>query len=223
MTEISDSIFAGKAKHFELLDLSENMISKIGENSFKDVKIGFVQLNSNRIEKIPTSAFTQNSVLGIIVLTNNPIDCNCDLAQIVIYTKNQTGGDVIGTCASPSDLNGTSIEPLLKSKTNEETRVTLCDACELNNTCLNDGECVTMNKTTKYCQCNDGFTGDYCENVVKSEEDNTVVIVVVVIIVLVVLAILVAVIIIKRRSAATVNREGQGKDQPDAVERTKLV
>ena len=198
------------------------MISKIGENSFKDVKIGFVGLGSNRIEKIPTNAFAQNFVFGHLLLTDNPIDCNCDLAQIVIYTKNQTDGNIIGTCASPNDLNGTSIMTL-KSKTNDEIRVTLCDACELNNTCLNEGECVAMNKTTTYCQCSDGFTGDQCENVVKSEEDNTVVIVVVVIIVLVVLAILVAIIIIKRRSAAAAKGEGQGKDQPDASERTKLV
>jgi len=218
LTEIPDSIFSGEAKHFEGLELSNNSISKIGENAFKNVKIGFVNLANNSIEKLPVKAFTQNFIFGTILIMDNPISCECDLAQIVIYTKNQTDGNLLGFCTSPIDLNGTPIHAL-KVKTDSEIREALCDVCELNNTCLNEAECVAINKTTSFCQCGSEFTGDRCENVVKSEDDHTVVVVVVVILILIALAALIAIFIIKRRSAAAV--KGQGKDQPDS--KTKLI
>uniref|UniRef100_T1JAY6 TIR domain-containing protein n=1 Tax=Strigamia maritima TaxID=126957 RepID=T1JAY6_STRMM len=108
-------------KVVEKLDLSDNNITKLDENTLKEFQdIPQIILSRNKIFLVNLTHFentyTNNSNMVDFDLSLNPFLCDCRLNRFVMYLRNQTAVFTFNIqnnyCSKPTQLKGTSLKSI---------------------------------------------------------------------------------------------------------------
>ena len=148
LTEIPNGLFS-KMTSFDYFQASDNLITKIGATAFNNVTTQVVSLHNNSISNLKPNFFAGSSIKNMI-LDLNPLFCDCELRMIAKYVQ-----VLAATCANM---------PSVTLSTTTAIAGQVCNQCQLNNTCLNGGICIPIEKTNLNCSCINDYTGRFCEN-----------------------------------------------------------
>ena len=148
---INDGVFT-PLRSLRRLFLTRNEIITIQGAAFRNMKMQFLGMSSNRIRTVPPSAFEGFTVSQRFLLLANPLDCSCRNAMS--YKVNFMDLKILGYCESPNQVRGKSV-----SKAHEE--LLECTMCDLD-PCRNQGQC-SGDKESYTCTCAERFTGKQCQ------------------------------------------------------------
>ena len=148
LTEIPNGLFS-KMTNFEHFQALNNLITKIGATAFNNITASQINLHNNSISNLKPNFFAASSIFNII-LDLNPLFCECELRMSAEYVQMLTA-----TCANM---------PSVTLSTTTAIAGQVCNQCQLNNTCLNGGICIPIEKTNLSCSCINDYTGRFCEN-----------------------------------------------------------
>lgn len=147
LTEIPNGLFDNLAS-FETFDASNNLITEIGDKSFNNVTASMVSLHNNSISNLKLTAFIGSSI-RYMLFDLNPLICECKLRKIAEHFE------VLSAKCSNMPSTTLSTATYIASQ--------VCNQCQLNNTCKNDGECIPIGKTGLNCSCVNDYSGQFCE------------------------------------------------------------
>lgn len=168
ISTIPNGLFT-KLNNFSLFDLTNNNIDTIEDRAFADVNAGSLNLFNNSLSSFLPSSFEGFKFKNFLIDTN-PINCDCQLMKFITFLKILNSERLFyGKCETPAERKGQQTSNLytMDKATLEEA---LCTVCDLNNTCLNHGVCILVNKTQIQCKCNTKFEGEDCSVPVANDD-----------------------------------------------------
>ncbi|XP_072262975.1 slit homolog 2 protein [Pyxicephalus adspersus] len=179
-------------RHLTLIDLSNNRISTLSNQSFSNMtqlltlilsynrlrciplrafsglnSLRLLSLHGNDISSVPQGAFNDLSSLSHLAIGANPLHCDCNLQWLSEWVKSEYKEPGIARCAGPGDLADKLLltTPSKKFTCHGPVDVNIlakCNPC-LSNPCKNDGTCNNDPVDFYRCTCPYGFKGQDCD------------------------------------------------------------
>ncbi|KAG9479676.1 hypothetical protein GDO78_011612 [Eleutherodactylus coqui] len=179
-------------KHLMLIDLSNNRISTLSNQSFSNMtqlltlilsynrlrctplkafdglnSLRLLSLHGNDISTIPQGAFSDLSSLSHLAIGANPLYCDCNMQWLSDWVKSEYKEPGIARCAGPGDMADKLLltTPSKKFTCHGPVDVNIlakCNPC-LSNPCKNDGTCKNDPVDFYRCTCPYGFKGQDCD------------------------------------------------------------
>uniref|UniRef100_A0A670ZEC7 Slit homolog 1 protein n=1 Tax=Pseudonaja textilis TaxID=8673 RepID=A0A670ZEC7_PSETE len=169
-------------KHLTLIDLSNNRISTLSNQSFSNmtqllteyflltcfpIYFLFRSLHGNDISLLPEGAFNDLSALSHLAIGANPLHCDCHMQWLSDWVKSEYKEPGIARCAGPGEM---ADKLLLTTPSKKFTCqgpmdvivLAKCSPC-LSNPCKNGGSCNNDPVDFYSCSCPYGFKGRDCE------------------------------------------------------------
>ncbi|KAL4843254.1 hypothetical protein H8958_008198 [Nasalis larvatus] len=166
-------------KHLTLIDLSNNRISTLSNQSFSNMtQLLTFSLHGNDISAVPEGAFNDLSALSHLAIGANPLYCDCNMQWLSDWVKSEYKEPGIARCAGPGEM---ADKLLLTTPSKKFTCQGLpgpcgflipgpvdvnilakCNPC-LSNPCKNDGTCNSDPVDFYRCTCPYGFKGQDCD------------------------------------------------------------
>ncbi|XP_035274857.1 slit homolog 2 protein isoform X2 [Anguilla anguilla] len=179
-------------RHLTLIDLSNNQISTLSNQSFSNMSelltlilsynrlrcipvkafdglksLRLLSLHGNDIAVIPEGAFQDLSALSHLALGANPLYCDCNMQWLSEWVKSGYKEPGIARCAGPGEMTDKLLltTPSKKFTCQGPVDVSIlakCNPC-LSNPCKNDGTCNNDPVDFYRCTCPYGFKGQDCD------------------------------------------------------------
>ncbi|XP_029114808.1 slit homolog 2 protein isoform X3 [Scleropages formosus] len=179
-------------KHLTLIDLSNNQISTLSNQSFSNMSdlltlilsynrlrcipvkafdglksLRLLSLHGNDIAVIPEGAFQDLSSLSHLALGANPLYCDCNMQWLSEWVKSGYKEPGIARCAGPGEMTDKLLltTPSKKFTCQGPVDVNIlakCNPC-LSSPCQNDGTCNNDPVDFYRCTCPYGFKGQDCD------------------------------------------------------------
>uniref|UniRef100_A0A8C4RSH2 Slit homolog 2 (Drosophila) n=1 Tax=Erpetoichthys calabaricus TaxID=27687 RepID=A0A8C4RSH2_ERPCA len=179
-------------KHLLLIDLSNNHISTLSNQSFSNMtelltlilsynrlrcipvkafdglkSLRLLSLHGNDISVIPEGAFHDLSALSHLALGANPLYCDCNMQWLSDWVKSGYKEPGIARCTGPGEMTDKLLltTPSKKFTCQGPVDVSIlakCNPC-LSNPCKNDGTCNNDPVDFYRCTCPYGFKGQDCD------------------------------------------------------------
>ncbi|XP_062864239.1 slit homolog 2 protein [Trichomycterus rosablanca] len=184
-------------KHLTLIDLSNNQISTLSNNSYSNMSelltlilsynrlrcipakafeglrsLRLLSLHGNDIAVIPEGAFKDLSSLSHLALGANPLHCDCNMQWLSDWVKSGYKEPGIARCAGPKDMTDKLLltTPSKKFTCTGPLDITIqakCNPC-LSNPCRNNGTCTNHPIDFYRCTCPYGYKGQDCEETIHA-------------------------------------------------------
>ncbi|KAJ7412912.1 hypothetical protein WISP_94071 [Willisornis vidua] len=155
-------------KHLTLIDLSNNRISTLSNQSFSNMtQLLTLSLHGNDISVVPEGAFSDLSALSHLAIGANPLYCDCNMQWLSDWVKSEYKEPGIARCAGPGEMADKLLltTPSKKFTCQGPVDVNIlakCNPC-LSNPCKNDGTCNNDPVDFYRCTCPYGFKGQDCD------------------------------------------------------------
>uniref|UniRef100_A0A8C3QLY3 Slit homolog 2 protein n=1 Tax=Cyanoderma ruficeps TaxID=181631 RepID=A0A8C3QLY3_9PASS len=178
-------------KHLTLIDLSNNRISTLSNQSFSNMtqlltlilsynrlrcipartfdglKSLRLSLHGNDISVVPEGAFNDLSALSHLAIGANPLYCDCNMQWLSDWVKSEYKEPGIARCAGPGEMADKLLLTTPSKKFTCQGSVDInilakCNPC-LSNPCKNDGTCNNDPVDFYRCTCPYGFKGQDCD------------------------------------------------------------
>ncbi|EPY81129.1 slit 2 isoform 2-like protein [Camelus ferus] len=155
-------------KHLTLIDLSNNRISTLSNQSFSNMtQLLTFSLHGNDISVVPEGAFNDLSALSHLAIGANPLYCDCNMQWLSDWVKSEYKEPGIARCAGPGEMADKLLltTPSKKFTCQGPVDVNIlakCNPC-LSNPCKNDGTCNNDPVDFYRCTCPYGFKGQDCD------------------------------------------------------------
>ncbi|XP_071412817.1 slit homolog 2 protein isoform X2 [Pithys albifrons albifrons] len=179
-------------KHLTLIDLSNNRISTLSNQSFSNMtqlltlilsynrlrcipartfdglkSLRLLSLHGNDISVVPEGAFNDLSALSHLAIGANPLYCDCNMQWLSDWVKSEYKEPGIARCAGPGEMADKLLltTPSKKFTCQGPVDVNIlakCNPC-LSNPCKNDGTCNSDPVDFYRCTCPYGFKGQDCD------------------------------------------------------------
>ncbi|KAM8842768.1 LOW QUALITY PROTEIN: slit homolog 1b [Synchiropus picturatus] len=180
-------------KHLQLVDLSNNQISTLLDDSFSNMSqlttlilsynslrclpplslsglrsLRLLSLHGNDISELQQGTFSDVASLSHLAIGANPLYCDCRLLWLSDWVKSGYKEPGIARCAGPPGMEG----KLLLTTPPDHFRClgpvdpsvgAKCSPC-VSSPCQNQGTCHTHHTEPYVCSCTDGYTGRNCED-----------------------------------------------------------
>ncbi|RXG73149.1 Protein slit [Armadillidium vulgare] len=189
------SIDTSKIQHLKALkrlDFSNNQIAILQNNTFKELenlatlvvsynKLGCVErdafrglknlrllsLHGNDVSYLPEGTFKDLQSLSHIALGANPLYCDCSLAWLAKWVKNDYVEPGIAKCAEPRTLRDKLVLTTTPAMFTCQEKVPYevlakCDMC-YTFPCQNGGSCTSLPGKNYECICAPGYHGTECQ------------------------------------------------------------
>ncbi|KAF4790617.1 hypothetical protein TURU_138741 [Turdus rufiventris] len=92
-------------KHLTLIDLSNNRISTLSNQSFSNMtQLLTLSLHGNDISVVPEGAFNDLSALSHLAIGANPLYCDCNMQWLSDWVKSEYKEPGIARCAGPGEM-----------------------------------------------------------------------------------------------------------------------
>ncbi|KAJ8335077.1 hypothetical protein SKAU_G00407160 [Synaphobranchus kaupii] len=179
-------------RHLTLIDLSNNQISTLSNQSFSNMSelltlilsynrlrcipvkafdglksLRLLSLHGNDIAVIPEGAFQDLSALSHLALGANPLYCDCHMHWLSEWVKSGYKEPGIARCAGPGEMTDKLLltTPSKKFTCQGPVDVNILSKCNpcLSNPCKNDGTCNNDPVDFYRCTCPYGFKGQDCD------------------------------------------------------------
>ncbi|KAK1886129.1 Slit like 1 protein [Dissostichus eleginoides] len=184
-------------KFLQLVDLSNNKISSLSDDSFSNMSqlttlilsynslhcipplalgglrsLRLLSLHGNDISELQQGIFSDVASLSHLAIGANPLYCDCRLLWLSDWVKSGYKEPGIARCAGPGGMEGKLLLTTPADKFQclgpvEASVRAKCSPC-VASPCQNQGVCQ-VNETELYtCTCKSGFTGKHCETPVDA-------------------------------------------------------
>ncbi|MED6270790.1 Slit 1 protein [Characodon lateralis] len=184
-------------KYLQLVDLSNNKISSLSNDSFSNMSqlttlilsynslqcipplalaglrsLRLLSLHGNDISELHQGIFNDLATLSHLAIGANPLYCDCRLLWLSDWVKSGYKEPGIARCTGPQGMEGKLLltTPADKFQCLGPVDMTVqakCSPC-VSSPCQNQGTCH-IHQTQQYtCACNTGFTGKHCETPVDA-------------------------------------------------------
>ncbi|KAJ6659407.1 hypothetical protein lerEdw1_019139, partial [Lerista edwardsae] len=179
-------------KHLTLIDLSNNRISTLSNQSFSNMtqlltlilsynrlrcipartfdglkSLRLLSLHGNDISVVPDGAFNDLSALSHLAIGANPLHCDCNMQWLSDWVKSEYKEPGIARCAGPGEMADKLLltTPSKKFTCQGPVDVSILAKCSpcLSNPCKNDGTCNSDPVDFYRCTCPYGFKGQDCD------------------------------------------------------------
>ncbi|KAM4611248.1 slit homolog 1b [Polymixia lowei] len=188
-------------KFLQLVDLSNNRISSLADDSFSNMSqlttlilsynslrcipplalgglrsLRLLSLHGNDISELQEGIFSDVASLSHLAIGANPLYCDCRLRWLSDWVKSGYKEPGIARCAGPRGMEGKLLLTTPGEKFQclgpvEASVQAKCSPC-LSSPCLNKGLCQSHPTELYSCVCKAGFTGKYCETPVDACASN---------------------------------------------------
>ncbi|XP_041819743.1 slit homolog 1b [Chelmon rostratus] len=183
-------------KYLQLVDLSNNKISSLSDDSFSNMSqlttlilsynslrcipplalgglrsLRLLSLHGNDISELQQGIFSDVASLSHLAIGANPLYCDCRLLWLSDWVKSGYKEPGIARCAGPRGMEGKLLLTTPADKFQclgpvDASVQAKCSPC-VGSPCQNQGVCV--DHTQLYtCTCKSGFTGKHCETPVDA-------------------------------------------------------
>uniref|UniRef100_A0A4W3I3C6 Slit homolog 1 protein n=1 Tax=Callorhinchus milii TaxID=7868 RepID=A0A4W3I3C6_CALMI len=179
-------------KHLLLIDLSNNRISTLSNQSFSNMtdlltlilsynrlrciparafdglkSLRLLSLHGNDVSTIPSGVFNDLSSLSHLALGANPLYCDCKMQWLSDWVKSGYKEPGIARCAGPGDMTDKLLLTTPSKKFECQGPVDIgilakCNPC-FSNPCKNDGTCSNDPVDFYRCTCPYGYKGQDCD------------------------------------------------------------
>ncbi|XP_039191823.1 slit homolog 2 protein isoform X5 [Crotalus tigris] len=179
-------------KHLTLIDLSNNRISTLSNQSFSNMtqlltlilsynrlrciptrtfdglrSLRLLSLHGNDISVVPGGAFNDLSALSHLAIGANPLHCDCHMQWLSDWVKSEYKEPGIARCVGPGEMADKLLltTPSKKFTCPGPVDVSILAKCSpcLSNPCKNEGTCNNDPVDFYSCSCPYGFKGRDCE------------------------------------------------------------
>ncbi|XP_026556878.1 slit homolog 1 protein [Pseudonaja textilis] len=179
-------------RYLQLVDLSNNKISFLSNNSFTNMSqlttlilsynalqcipslafeglhsLRLLSLHGNDISTLPEGIFADVISLSHLAIGANPLYCDCQMRWLSSWVKTGYKEPGIARCAGPADMEGKLLltTPAKKFECQGPPLPIIqakCNPC-LSNPCQNKGSCQKDPLGSYRCVCPSGYKGKYCD------------------------------------------------------------
>ncbi|XP_060923455.1 slit homolog 1 protein-like [Limanda limanda] len=184
-------------KYLQLVDLSNNKISSLSDDSFSNMSqlttlilsynslrcipplslsglrsLRLLSLHGNDISELQQGIFSDVASLSHLAIGANPLYCDCRLLWLSDWVKSGYKEPGIARCAGPRDMSGKLLLTTPADKFQclgpvEASVQAKCSPC-VSSPCQNQGVCQVQHTQPYTCTCKAGFTGEHCETPVDA-------------------------------------------------------
>ncbi|XP_072239710.1 slit homolog 1b [Leuresthes tenuis] len=179
-------------KYLQLVDLSNNKISSLSDDSFSNMSqlttlilsynslrcipplalgglrsLRLLSLHGNDISELQQGIFSDVVSLSHLAIGANPLYCDCRLLWLSDWVKSGYKEPGIARCAGPRGMDGKLLLTTPADKFQclgpvESSVQAKCSPC-MSSPCQNQGICQVHHTQQYICTCTSGFTGKHCE------------------------------------------------------------
>ncbi|KAM7394699.1 hypothetical protein PAMP_021485 [Pampus punctatissimus] len=179
-------------KYLQLVDLSNNKISSLSDDSFTNMSqlttlilsynslrcipplalgglrsLRLLSLHGNDISELQQGIFNDVASLSHLAIGANPLYCDCRLLWLSDWVKSGYKEPGIARCAGPRGMEGKLLLTTPADKFQclgpvEASVQAKCSPC-VSSPCQNQGVCQVHHTQPYTCTCKAGFTGKLCE------------------------------------------------------------
>ncbi|XP_043224845.1 protein slit-like [Amphibalanus amphitrite] len=180
-------------RHLTRLDLSNNQIAVLSNNTFSDLKklstllvsynklqcversalaglkaLRILSLQGNDVSQLPDGAFDDLRDITHIALGSNPLYCDCGLRWLSDWVKGDYVEPGIARCAEPRQLQDKLVLTTPSSKFTcrgpvRREVLAKCNVC-YTDPCENGATCTPHGEQEYTCTCAAGFYGEKCQS-----------------------------------------------------------
>nr|XP_033479767.1 slit homolog 1 protein-like [Epinephelus lanceolatus]XP_033479768.1 slit homolog 1 protein-like [Epinephelus lanceolatus] len=184
-------------KYLQLVDLSNNKISSLSDDSFSNMSqlttlilsynslrcipplalgglrsLRLLSLHGNDISELQQGIFSDVASLSHLAIGANPLYCDCRLLWLSDWVKSGYKEPGIARCAGPRGMEGKLLLTTPADKFQclgpvEASVQAKCSPC-VASPCQNQGVCQVHHTELYTCTCKSGFTGKHCETPVDA-------------------------------------------------------
>ncbi|XP_068607543.1 slit homolog 1 protein-like [Brachionichthys hirsutus] len=188
-------------QHLQLVDLSNNKISSLSEDSFSNMSqlttlilsynslrcipplalgglhaLRLLSLHGNDISELQQGIFSDVASLSHLAIGANPLYCDCRLLWLSDWVKSGYKEPGIARCSGPRGLEGKLLLTTPPEKFQclgavDPSVQAKCSPC-VASPCQNQGACRVDHAQLYTCTCRPGFTGKRCETPVDACASN---------------------------------------------------
>ncbi|XP_035770374.1 slit homolog 1b [Neolamprologus brichardi] len=184
-------------KYLQLVDLSNNKINSLSDDSFSNMSqlttlilsynelrcipplalgglrsLRLLSLHGNDISELQEGIFSDVVSLSHLAIGANPLYCDCRLLWLSEWVKSGYKEPGIARCAGPRGMEGKLLLTTPADKFQcvgpvESSVQAKCSPC-VSSPCQNQGICKVHHTQQYTCVCKSGFTGKHCETPVDA-------------------------------------------------------
>uniref|UniRef100_A0A3Q2ZWD6 Slit homolog 1 protein n=1 Tax=Kryptolebias marmoratus TaxID=37003 RepID=A0A3Q2ZWD6_KRYMA len=184
-------------KYLQLVDLSNNKIRSLSNDSFSNMSqlttlilsynslrcipplalaglhsLRLLSLHGNDISELQQGIFSDVASLSHLAIGANPLYCDCRLLWLSDWVKSGYKEPGIARCAGPRGMQGkllltTPADNFQCLDPVEASVQAKCSPC-VSSPCQNQGICQAHHTQQYTCSCKSGFTGKHCETPVDA-------------------------------------------------------